>query len=646
MDTIQRGASLVTYVIIALFSLLLGRLFYLQVLNFQELGSLSSTNSIRRVWIQPPRGRMIDRNGLIVVDNQPLYSVKVIPAEFRKSKTGFLARLVGIPAAALDDKIEKGEQFNRFSAATITKDLNPVVIARLSENLWQLPGVLIESDNKRKYTGEFFGSHLFGYLRMVPKDQLEKLAEEGYTQEDKIGFSGLEKEYEERLKGQKGARFEMVNPLGKLVGKYDNGNSDIPAVRGDDLYLCIDAGLQQLAEELIRSTGKSGAVVAIDPSNGGILAMVSAPDYDLDIFNGSTDPEGWKSIINNPQKPLFNRTVQAVYPPGSIYKMVLALAALEKGRVNPDEKYLDRGSFYFGKRAFRNHGGHALGAVDMKRAIIQSSNVYFFNLMLKTGFENWTEYSRMFGFGKKTGIDLPGERSGILPSVEYFNERYGRDKWTKGYLISLAIGQCELGTTPVQLAAYTAAIANNGTWYQPHLVRGYRDTGTGRYVPINHEERRLQLSGKNIAYIKDAMRGVVLHGTGTQANIPDIPVAGKTGTAQNPHGKDHAWFIAFAPADNPKIAIAVLVENSGFGGAISAPIARELIRYYVRGDQKLHPFEAGAARKQAGSAASGSDSLLPSSPGPSAAETGPETQDKPEMQEKSASQPEDLNNVP
>ncbi|KUL32799.1 penicillin-binding protein 2 [Chlorobium limicola] len=630
MDTIQRGAALVSYLIIGVFSLLLARLFYLQVLNFQELGSISSTNSIRRIWVQAPRGRMIDRNGIIVVDNQPLYSVKVIPEEFQRSKTASLAKLMNMPVSELAEKIRKGDRFNRFSATTVTKNLNPVLIARLSENLWQLPGVLIEADNKRKYADSLFGSHLFGYLRLIPKEQLEKLSEEGYSQDDKIGFSGLEKNYEERLKGQKGARFEMVNPLGKLVGKYDDGKNDIQAIRGDDLYLCIDAGLQQLAEELMRNTGKSGAVVALDPSTGGILALVSAPDYDLDTFNGSTDPDGWRSIITNPQKPLFNRTVQAVYPPGSIYKMVLAMAALEEGKVDPDAKFLDRGSFAYGKRKFRNHGGHALGSIDMKKAIIQSSNVYFFNLMFKTGFENWTDYGRMFGFGEESGIDLPGERSGILPSVEYFDRRYGRNKWTKGYLISLAIGQGELGTTPVQLAAYTAAIANNGTWYQPHLVKGYRDTATGRYIPIPHKKRSLPLSQKNLDYIREAMRGVVLQGTGTQANLPDIAVSGKTGTAQNPHGRDHAWFIAFAPSDNPKIAITVLVENSGFGGSISAPIARELIRYYVKDDKKQEPSSIRMAPKQRGPASRQPDSLSAATKTLPAENITPPTPDIPE----------------
>ena len=328
MDKLQRTIYLVSFFVIAVFSVMIGRLFYLQVLNYQQLGSISASNSIRRIWVQPPRGRMIDRNGSVLVDNQPLYTVKVIPANFRASKTGYLAWLMKKPKSEIAEQIEKGAAFNRFAAMTISRNQSAMAIARLSENLWQLPGVLIETDNKRKYPDGLYGSHMFGYSRTIAKEQLEELAEEGYSVDDKIGFSGLEKYYEERLKGQKGARFEMITPLGKFAGKYENGKSDIPSVRGDDLYLAIDKGLQQLAEELLRKTGKSGAVVAIDPETGGLLALASAPDYDLEIFNGSTDKEGWNAIVTSEQKPLFNRTIQAVYPPGSIYKMILAMAAL------------------------------------------------------------------------------------------------------------------------------------------------------------------------------------------------------------------------------------------------------------------------------------------------------------------------------
>lgn len=585
MDKLQRSIVLVFSFVIAVFAVLFGRLFYLQVLNYQQLGSISTTNSIRRIWVQPPRGRMIDRTGVIIVDNQPLYTVKIIPAEFKKERTAFLAWLMQKPKEELTEIIRKGYSFNRFSATIVSRNLDAVAIARVSENLWQLPGVLIDADNKRLYPDSLFGAHLFGYLRPIPKDKLEELPDQGYTQDDKIGFTGLEKFYEERLKGQKGARFEMVTPLGKFAGKYDNGKSDINSIKGDDLYLTIDGGLQRLAEQLLRKTGKSGAVVAIDPSTGGVLALASAPDYNLDIFNGSTERNGWNQILASPAKPLFNRTVQAVYPPGSIYKMILAMAALEEQKIDPKKKILDNGAFIYGHRRFLSNEGKGHGWVDMREAITVSSNVYFYNLIFNVGLENWTKYGAMFGFGQKSGIDLPGERAGLLPSTEYYNKRYGENRWTKGYIVSLAIGQGELGTTPVQLAAYAAAIANNGTLYQPHIAKGYRDTATGKYIPFSFTKQELPVSAATFSLIKDGMIGVVLRGTGTLAKVPGVTVAGKTGTAQNPHGKDHAWFIAFAPVENPKIAMAVLVENAGFGGAISAPIARELIRYYVKGEK-------------------------------------------------------------
>jgi len=579
MDKLQRGIKLTVYLIAALFLFLGGRLAWLQLFEHDDIGSRSG--SIRRIWDQAPRGHFIDRNGTTVLENRALYTLKVIPSELRESSIPYLAHLLELPENELREKIREAKDFSPFAVSTVYRDLNEFVVARISENLWKLPGVIIEIEDKRKYSDLFRGTHLFGYLRNVNRQQLDTLAEKGYTPDDKIGFTGIERSYEEQLRGEKGARFELVNPLGMLVGTYNDGKNDIPSIKGNDLYLTIDAGLQQLAENLLRATGKSGAVVAIDPRDGGVLAFCSEPDFDLDILNGTTRKKEWAEIALSPQKPLYNRAIQAVYPPGSTYKMVLAIAGLEEGVIKPQDTILCTGGWNFGGRTFHCHGGHAHGTVNLKKAIIESCNIYFYQLMLKVGLERWNKYGRMFGFGQREGIDIAGERKGLLPDAAYYDRRYGKKRWTRGYLVSLGIGQGELGATPLQLANYTATIANNGTLHEPHVVKGYRDTRTGIYVPMQHASNVLPVSKQTFAIIKEGMQGVVLQGTGTLAQVPGITVAGKTGTAQNPHGQDHAWFICFAPVENPQIAIAVLVENAGFGGSISAPIAREMIRYYL-----------------------------------------------------------------
>jgi penicillin-binding protein 2 len=605
MDDLRRGTKLTTLLIAAAFLFLAGRLAWLQLAENDSIGSRSG--SIRRIWEQAPRGHFIDRNGATVLENRALYTLKIIPSALRPSSIPYLAYLLEIPADELNEKIAEAKDYSPFAVSTIYRDLNELVVARISENIWRLPGVIIEIEDKRKYSDLFRGTHMFGYLRGVSKEQLDSLAEKGYTPDDKIGFTGLERFFEDDLRGEKGARYELVNPLGMLVGRYNGGKSDLPSVKGNDLYLTIDAGLQQLAENLLRATGKSGAVVAIDPSDGGVLALCSEPDFDLDILNGKTRKNEWAEIALSPEKPLFNRAVQAAYPPGSTYKMVLAIAGLEEGVIKPNDTIYCTGGWNYGGRIFHCHGGQAHGTVNLRKAIIESCNIYFYQLMLRVGLAKWDEYGKMFGFGERGGIDLPGERRGLLPTTDYYNKRYGEGRWTRGYLVSLGIGQGELGATPLQLANYAATIANDGTWHEPHLVRGYRDTRTGIYVPLQHASRGLPVSKQTFSFIKEAMQGVVLQGTGTLAQVPGVTVAGKTGTAQNPHGKDHAWFICFAPVENPKIAIAVLVENAGFGGSISAPIARELINYYI--NEKNQPRDATSAVKAIAKVKALNDSL-------------------------------------
>ena len=313
------------------------------------------------------------------------------------------------------------------------------------------------------------------------------------------------------------------------------------------------------------------------------MKMTSQPNYDLEILNGKTDAEQWRELVADPAKPLFNRAIQAAYPPGSVYKLLLSIAALEEKAVDPEKTIYCSGVFRLGRGRFLCHGGEGHGRVNLERAIVESCNTYYYQLIFDVGFEAWSEYGRMFGFGERTGVDIPGERSGLLPSSAYYDKRYGKGKWTKGYLVSLSIGQGELNTTPLQLAAFTATVANRGTWHEPHLVSAYRPTGQDTLVPLAFPKRKLPVSERNLETVRKAMQGVVDSGTGRLAAVKDVSVAGKTGTAQNPHGKDHAWFVAFAPVEKPVIALVVLVENAGYGGSISAPIAGKLINYYVNG---------------------------------------------------------------
>ncbi len=584
MDRIQKRALNFSRAILVAFVILILRLVYLQVFEYKKLGSISDANSLRRIWIQPPRGKMIDRNGDVLVDNQPLYTVKVTPSEFTDSlKTATLATLLQTTEEKLEKSIQKGYSYNRFVPVTVSRDVEPKEMMRLSENLWQLPGVMIEVENKRKYPLPVRGSHIFGYLNFISKQQLEEMKGEGYTPDDKTGSKGLEQSYESRLRGEKGVRYELVNSVGKFTGKFEKGARDRPFTQGNDLRLTLDAGLQMLAEQLLKDTGKSGAIVAIDPNDGGILAMTSQPDYDLEILNGRTDGEQWAAIAHDPDKPLFNRAIQATYPPGSVYKLLLAIAALEENVITPEKKIFCSGVYKLGRGRFRCHGGEGHGWVDLEKSIVESCNTYYYQLIFDLGFEKWTEYGSMFGFGTSTGIDISGERSLQLPSAAYYDKRYGKGKWTKGYLVSLAIGQGELSTTPLQLAAFTATIANRGTWYQPHLVSGYYPDNSDTFAPLDFMQKKVAVSEQTFETVRQAMYNVVEEGTGRLAAVDGVKVAGKTGTAQNPHGENHAWFVAFAPLENPTIALAVLVENAGYGGSVSAPIAGKLINYYVNG---------------------------------------------------------------
>ncbi len=593
----QIRSTPIIYALLAIvFTTLLGRLFYLQVIEQSFLKEVSSQNSIRKIPIDAPRGVMYDRNGIAVVDNQPLYTLQITPSEFNKKSLPLLSELLGVSESELEAKIAEGIAYNRFVPTKVVRDLTPLQLARLEENLWQLPGIGFAMESKRKYLPNVRGSHIFGYAKAISKAMYEKVPKEIYARDDIIGYRGLEKYYEDVLRGTKGTRYLLVNSLGRQVGDWEGGAKNIPYQTGNDLYLTIDAELQGVAESLLTATGKSGAFVAMDVHNGDLLACTSQPDYDLNVLGGFTEASAWQAIVGDPKNPLFDRTIQTRYPPGSTYKMISTIAALEDSVATPSTTFYCTGHFKFGNKDFLCHGGKGHGSVDMTRAIQVSCNSYFYNLVRRIGFERWTKYGKMFGFGQKTGVDIPDEQTATIPSPEYFDKLYGKRGWTEGYIISLGIGQGEMGASPMQMVRYAAALGNSGTLLQPRVVRAYRDKNSGAIAELPPIQEKLPVSQSTFNLVRNGMLLAVENGTGGRARVPGIKVAGKTGTAQNPHGEDHAWFICFAPFEKPTIAVAVLVENAGFGGTVAAPIAGEWLKRYF---QKYPPDGRQVAERYA-----------------------------------------------
>ncbi len=575
----SRSRSLMMRGIVVIALLAIGvKLGDMQLVNEVIYGK-KSENITTRVFVQQPlRGEIFDRNGNVMVENGPAYEVSIIPGEFKESQIPMLADVLQMDTLTIERRIKAGEAMSPYLPVRLKRDIDFGELSAIEEHLKEFGGVYFDIQPKRVYVGKARAAHILGFTKEISEKQLETLGDY-YKPGDLVGYNGLEASYETILRGQKGYKYLAVNAQGQVAGSYDNGRLDVPAKEGDDLYLSVDEGLQAMAESLM--VGRRGAVVALDPNTGGVLAMTSAPDYDPSVFSGYTTRAQWNELVNNPDHPLFNRAIMATLPPGSTFKLVLASAALEDSVIDTNWTIDCTGSMLYGGRVF--HCDMAHGVVNIIKAIEVSCNVFFYNLMLKVGFQAWTKFGRMYGFGQKTGIDLKNENPGIMPSKHYFDQIFGKGKWTNGYLLSLAIGQGEVSVTPLQLAGYAMAVSNFGKYYQPHLVRYIRNPRTGKIYYTQHGERTLPISREVFEKIREGMYLVVNgpRGTGIAARIPGVAVAGKTGTAQNPHGKDHAWFIAFAPFDHPKIALAVLVENAGYGGAVAAPIARQLIQYYL-----------------------------------------------------------------
>jgi penicillin-binding protein 2 len=593
IDSGEAGSSqrrdVLRAVIIILFSLLFLRLYQLQLLYHEEFGKKSEENSVRAILDEPVRGYMYDRNGKLVVDVGPAYSITVLPASFDTANSPLLSSVLDVDKQALQERIVRGKTFSRFMPVRIKRDVDFPMLSAVEENLYLLPGINYDVESKRLYLPEVRASHLLGYCKEISDAQLERFGSI-YQQGDLVGSTGLEASYEPFLRGEKGYQYISVNSKGQTLGPLEGGSRDVPSKDGFDLLLTVDIGLQAYAESLM--TARRGALVAIDPNDGGILAMVSEPDFDLSTFSGVTSADQWSQLNNDPDKPLFNRATMTRYPPGSTFKMLVAAAALQEGIIDENWHVTCTGGFRYGNRIFKDTHHH--GTMNVVTAIQHSCDVFFYQLVLKVGLDKLYEYGERFGFGEKTGVDIGEEVSGLVPSPQYYDRVYGKGKWTQGYVVSLGIGQGEVGASPLQMARYTAAFANGGTLHQPHAVNAIRNKRTNHIDVIDHKTSSVGLNPHVMELLREGMRRVVENGTGVSAKISGMESAGKTGTAENPHGKDHSWYVGFAPFDNPKIAVAVLVENAGFGAAVAAPIAGKIMQRYLTGSAPAVPAHPAA----------------------------------------------------
>jgi penicillin-binding protein 2 len=471
-------------------------------------------------------------------------------------------------------------------------DASFAMVSRVEEHRDRLHGISRKLSLRRRYIPGPSVAHLVGYVAEVSEDELGD--ESPYTRGDLIGRAGLEKEYEEYLRGKNGLEFIEVDAHGRELGPLTE-RSAIPPVRGMDLRTSIDLGLQDLAWDLL-GTEHAGAVAAIDPRRGDVLALVSRPTFDPNTLVGGVRRDLWVSLNSDSLFPLLNRPIQCTYPPGSVFKIAVAAAALEEGLIDPSlTKWTCTGAFRYGNRTHRcwKRTGH--GVVDLRRAIVESCDVYFYHLGLVLGLERLHHWATAFGFGQKTGIDLAHEKDGLFPTKTWYDRAYGSRGWSKGVAVNLAIGQGEVLATPLQMAVFLGAIGHKGMMFKPRIGAEIRDSMGRKRAHLGEPKgRKFPLSDRTLEILQGALLGVTEdpHGTGNLALINGVTVAGKTGTAQNPHGEDHAWFVGYAPADAPVISVCAMVERGGHGGSEAAPIVKEIIESYLASRGLLPPRES------------------------------------------------------
>lgn len=572
-------------IIFIVFAALVSRLGYLQVVQGKYYGNLADGNRIRLVPIMAPRGMFYDRNGISMISNRPGFTVSLLPI------TGpvpdeIIVKLADILNINADDiRAKLAQHTGTFEPVRIKTDIGPEIVTKIEERRNELPGVVIEIQPIRNYVNNELAAHMFGYVSEINDVELEKKKIEGYKSGDIIGKFGLEKVYDKELRGSDGGGQVEVDVNGRpvqVLGKKD-------PLPGNNLFLTIDFRIQKAAEAAIDeqlqylqthtefTNAKAAAAVVMNPKTGEVLAMVSRPTFNPNWFASGISSKQWKELNDNPFHPMDNKAISGEYPPGSTFKIVTGTAALELNKVTPEEKILDTGRHWIIPKA--NAAGEALGWISFKEALSKSDNVYFYEMGNRLGIDNLEKYARMYGLGDYTGINLPGESDGLVANRKYKEKAYG-EEWYLSETFDAAIGQGFNLATPLQMTQIICQIANGGHRYRPYLISKIVNQ-TGELVKSFEPEEvgKVEMSERTLKLIREALREVAIEGgTAAQAfhDFP-IPIAGKTGTAENPHGQDHGWFVAYAPYDNPRIAVVVIVEQGGFGASSAVPIARKIM---------------------------------------------------------------------
>lgn len=566
----------------------IGQLFNIQVLD-DRYQDLSKDNFLKRLVQFPPRGLIYDRNGKLMVYNDAIYDLMVVPRQVKNLDTVAFCKLLKISEEDFNRKMAKCME-NPYRSSVFEKQISAQTYARFQEFLFEFPGFFVEVRTDRRYQRNS-AAHVLGSIGEV-NDKL--IAESGgyYRQGEYTGISGIEKGYESLLRGTKGVRNVIVDVRNRTVGPYFDGAYDTQAVAGLSLYTTLDADLQAYGEALMN--GKMGSVVAIEPATGEILALISSPGYDPNLLIGRERGKNFQRLMLDSIKPMFNRPLSAAYPPGSIFKAISSLIAQQEGVLGAETRYPCGGGYRVGGHTVKCSHPHP-SPLDLRGALMHSCNPYFCYVFrsivdqrkfstFQDSYDNWYRHLQSFGIGSTLGIDLFGEGKGILKSSDYYNRIYGKGSWKGSTIISLAIGQGELGVTPLQMANVMAIIANRGYYITPHVVKWVDSVGK---VGPTFKKHFTTVSPRHFPVVVEGMADVVRSGTARVAQIEGVEVCGKTGTSQNPHGKDHSIFFAFAPKDNPKIAIAVVVENSGFGSQWAAPIASLMMEKYLFPDREI-----------------------------------------------------------